>query len=249
LLGDAGFYQSVGQRRCQTAFGRDSLQAPVARLSEHFTAVEQRSEPLIVGPQMLDPDRRINEDHVRLVRRRAIAARSGSVPPRRASRRAASRATNARSASRTKADLSRIPVYASALASSSRQETVSFASRPIHQQNSSSFDVVINAWQLSPAPHRPLMGEGLGAGGERRCNEGEKLGRRRVPLSALRLSAPSPPPQPAPIKGGGSAPERFATSVNAAAPDGNGRRRMIRTPRARRAGSVRLSGTIEGRTS
>jgi hypothetical protein len=86
---------------------------------EDFTPVEPRSEPLIADPQMLDPDGRIDEDHPRFVRRRGIAVRPGSLPPRRASRRAASRSINARSASRTKADFSRIPVYASAFASSS----------------------------------------------------------------------------------------------------------------------------------
>jgi hypothetical protein len=67
------------------------------RMSENLAAIEQRSEPPIVGRQMF-------------VRRRGIAARSGSVPPRRASRRAASRSTNAPSASRSKADFSSIPV-------------------------------------------------------------------------------------------------------------------------------------------
>jgi hypothetical protein len=86
---------------------------------EDFAPVQPRREPLIAGPQMLDPVGRIDEDHPRFVRRRGIAVRPGSLPPRRASRRAASRSINARSASRTKADFSRIPVYASAFASSS----------------------------------------------------------------------------------------------------------------------------------
>src|SRR6266436_3766906 len=80
------------------------------RMPEHPAVFEQRVEYRAGRPEMLDPDRRIDEDHPRFVRRRGISARSGSLPPRRASRRAASRSINALSASRTRADFSRMPV-------------------------------------------------------------------------------------------------------------------------------------------
>jgi len=79
-------------------------------MPENLPAVEQLPERMIRGPQMVDPDRGINQDHSRASRRRGAAARSGWLPPNRASRRALSRSINALSASRTRMDFSRSPV-------------------------------------------------------------------------------------------------------------------------------------------
>jgi predicted nucleic acid-binding protein len=63
------------------------------RVSEDLASVEERRELLIACVQMLDPDRCIDQDHSGFGRRRGIGLRSGWLPPRRASRRAASRST------------------------------------------------------------------------------------------------------------------------------------------------------------
>src|SRR3982074_3452536 len=68
---------------------------------------------------MVDPDGRIDQDHVELDRRRGGALRQRSLPPRRANRRALSRSMRALSASRTRLDFSFKPVKAWALATSS----------------------------------------------------------------------------------------------------------------------------------
>jgi hypothetical protein len=68
---------------------------------------------------VIDPNRRIDQDHAEPGRRRGIGFKSGSVPPRSANRRALSRSISALSASRTSADFSLIPVYAWALATNS----------------------------------------------------------------------------------------------------------------------------------
>jgi hypothetical protein len=80
----------------------------------------------IAGPQMVDPNRGIDQDHPGIGRRRAGACSPGSLPPKRASRRALSRSIKAFNASRTKLDFSVNPVNAWALAisSSSRARVV-----------------------------------------------------------------------------------------------------------------------------
>src|SRR5271167_1321096 len=80
------------------------------RMSENLAVAKQFAEYRVGRPQVFDPDRRIDQDHLGFGRRRGIGLRLGSLPPRRASRRAASRSTNALSASRTSADFSRMPV-------------------------------------------------------------------------------------------------------------------------------------------
>ena len=80
------------------------------RVPEHLAVAQQRREYRAGRPQVIDPDRRVDEDHAGFGRRRGILFRSGSLPPSRANRRAASRSTNALSASRMSADFSRIPV-------------------------------------------------------------------------------------------------------------------------------------------
>src|ERR1700680_1520556 len=82
------------------------------RMPENLAAVEQPTQRVIAGPQMVDPDRSVDQDHLARNRRRGAAARSGSLPPSRARRRALSRSISALSASRTRADFSRRPVYA-----------------------------------------------------------------------------------------------------------------------------------------
>jgi hypothetical protein len=77
---------------------------------------EQRHSCALTS-QMLDPNRGIDKDHRE--RRRGTGRSWGSVPPSRANRRAASRSTNAFSASRTSADFSCSPVYSWALANNS----------------------------------------------------------------------------------------------------------------------------------
>ena len=81
--------------------------------------VEQCGERLVARPQMVDPDRRIGQDHAALDRRRGGGVRPGWLPPRRAKRRALSRSMSALSASRTRLDFSFKPVSAAALATSS----------------------------------------------------------------------------------------------------------------------------------
>ena len=82
------------------------------RMTKNQTEVEQAHQRLVNGPQMLHPDRSIDQNHLRADRRRGGATRSGSLPPNRANRRALSRSIRALSASRTKADFSRSPVKA-----------------------------------------------------------------------------------------------------------------------------------------
>src|SRR5438270_5024212 len=80
------------------------------RMPENLILGEQGTQPLVGRSQMIDPDRCVDQAHLAFARRRGTGLRRGSVPPRRASLRAASRCTNARSASRISADFSRIPV-------------------------------------------------------------------------------------------------------------------------------------------
>ena len=65
---------------------------------------------IVTGAQMIDPDRSIDQDHLVVGRRRGTGAKSGSLPPSRAKRRALSRSISALRASRTNADFSRKPV-------------------------------------------------------------------------------------------------------------------------------------------
>src|SRR6266849_6140481 len=80
------------------------------RMTENLLRGEQRAKSLVGDAQMINPNRGINEDHPRLVRRRGIGLSSGIVPPRRASRLAASRSINRLSASRINAAVSLIPL-------------------------------------------------------------------------------------------------------------------------------------------
>ena len=88
-------------------------------MCQDLPGVEEGCELPIARAQMLYPDRRIGQDHERAGRRRGGAFSLGSVPARRANRRALSRSMSALSASRTRLDFSFTPVNAWALATSS----------------------------------------------------------------------------------------------------------------------------------
>jgi hypothetical protein len=80
------------------------------RVAEDLCPLEQPAKRIVAGAQMVDPDGGIDQDQRERGRRRGIDFRFGSLPPRRAKRRALSRSINALSASRTRADFSRTPV-------------------------------------------------------------------------------------------------------------------------------------------
>jgi hypothetical protein len=73
-------------------------------MPEDPSAIEEPAERRIASPQVVDPDRCVDQDHSGFGRRLGGPDSSGSLPPRRASRRALSRSINALSASRTSAD-------------------------------------------------------------------------------------------------------------------------------------------------
>src|SRR4051812_20631101 len=94
--------------------------------------LQQLGQFIVAALEMVDPDRRIDEDHARLGRRRGTGERSGSVPPSRASRRALSRSINALKASRRRGALSETPVSARAFSSkASSRATVVRMSFPL----------------------------------------------------------------------------------------------------------------------
>jgi hypothetical protein len=82
------------------------------RMNQNLSGVEQMHKGLLARAQMIDPHRRVDQYHFRLGRRRRGVVRLGSLPPKRANRRAPSRSIKALSASRTKADFSFKPVNA-----------------------------------------------------------------------------------------------------------------------------------------
>jgi hypothetical protein len=85
-------------------------------VQQDMAGFKQFRDRLIACPQMIHPDRCIEQDQAGSGRRREAIASSGSVPPNRASRRALSRSISALSASRTTAVFSVRPVNACALA-------------------------------------------------------------------------------------------------------------------------------------
>src|SRR3974390_2072693 len=88
-------------------------------MGQDLVVVEESDKGLVAPAEMVDPNRRVNQDHFRAVRRRRGVFRRGSLPPKRAKRRALSRSINALSASRTIADFSFKPVNSRALANCS----------------------------------------------------------------------------------------------------------------------------------
>ncbi|MDW5593093.1 hypothetical protein VSS74_02005 [Conexibacter stalactiti] len=81
-----------------------------ARVREDGAVVEQAGERVVAVTEEVDPDGGIDEDHCGSLRRRRTSSSAGSLPPRRARRRALSRSISAPSASRTSAVFSVVPV-------------------------------------------------------------------------------------------------------------------------------------------
>ena len=102
-------------------------------MRQHLPVVEQSRQKRVATSQVVDPNRRVDENHAGAVCRRGTGEIPGSLPPSRASRRAVSRSTNAFSAIRTKADFSSTPVKACALAtrSSSSEIVVRMPEAPV----------------------------------------------------------------------------------------------------------------------
>src|SRR5262245_61046870 len=124
IVGDHGLRQFRKGADYQIALtdGTEGQLAGHKRMHEHLAATEQARKKTIAAAQMIDPDRRVDQNHAGSSRRLGGALNSGSLPPRRASRRALSRSISAFNASRTSADFSCKPVRvrASATNSSSR---------------------------------------------------------------------------------------------------------------------------------
>lgn len=87
------------------------------RVPQHFLILQQKPQPGIVPPEMVNPDRGVNQDHLLLGadRRRRPALAFGSEPPIKASLRAASRETSASRPMRTSVSFSGMPVRNAAL--------------------------------------------------------------------------------------------------------------------------------------
>src|SRR5262245_828152 len=107
-------------------------------MRQHTPGGELIGEGGASGAEMLHPDRRVDQDQRPFrpfVRRRRGTRSEGSVPPRRASRRALSRSINARSPSWIRAVRSLMPVRrcASARRSSSTLSVVRMISSRMHE--------------------------------------------------------------------------------------------------------------------
>ena len=116
-------------------------------MHQNLCRLEQPDEVLIRPTEMIDPNRTVGQDQTGLCLRRGGAARSASLPPSRAKRRALSRSMRALSASRTRTDFSFNPVKAWAFRkrSSSRARVVRIGT------SLSSFDARSNAFK-APSP-------------------------------------------------------------------------------------------------
>src|SRR5258708_705738 len=81
------------------------------RMTQDLRVLQKGRESSIPFPEMVDPDRRVDEDHreAERGRRRRADRRRGSLPPSAASRRALSRAMRASRPARTTAVFSRTP--------------------------------------------------------------------------------------------------------------------------------------------
>jgi hypothetical protein len=55
-------------------------------VSQHLGFLEEHSELRISDPEVVDPDRGVDEDHADVVRRLGIALKAGSLPASRARR-------------------------------------------------------------------------------------------------------------------------------------------------------------------
>ena len=99
------------------------------RVAQHESSLQHVRERGIAAPKMIDPDRGVDQDHFAARRwregalRRLRGARAcASLPPRRASLRAASRSTRARKASCSTTERSLVP--AAALAALSKSSSI-----------------------------------------------------------------------------------------------------------------------------
>jgi len=78
-------------------------------MDAHAACFQRIDEPGVSTAQVVNPHRRIGEDHALADRRLGMGRNVGSLPPRRASRRALSRSMSARSPSWMRAVRSAIP--------------------------------------------------------------------------------------------------------------------------------------------
>src|ERR1035437_5760620 len=95
------------------------------RMGDDLAALKQRDERRAAATKMVDPYRRVDEDHATLrgtLRRRGVTRSCGSVPPSRARRRACSRAISASRPARTSAVFS--PMLVSRSASARRSSSI-----------------------------------------------------------------------------------------------------------------------------
>src|ERR1700748_939680 len=88
------------------------------RMNDRIAPIEKLRQSRVAATKVIDPNRGVGQ-HLHLKRRRGGALAPGCVPPMRASRRAASRSTNALSASLTTADFSVRPENSCACANNS----------------------------------------------------------------------------------------------------------------------------------
>ena len=122
ISGDAGLrqiHQCVQHDFTLTQVAQGQL-ADDKRMGQDRSSLEQRGERLLACAKMGDPNRRIDQDHADVGRRRGGAFRRGSLPPSRASRRALSRSIRALSASRTRLDVISVTVHLIILTSGRR---------------------------------------------------------------------------------------------------------------------------------
>jgi hypothetical protein len=82
------------------------------RMYEDLAGLKQARQNNVATAQMINPDRRIDQDHVGFGRRRGTGCNFGSLPPRLARRWALSRSINAVNAARINAERSFKPVNA-----------------------------------------------------------------------------------------------------------------------------------------
>lgn len=108
----------------------------------HPPLCQQLIEPLVAMPQMIDPDRGIDKNHIASQpdRRLEIGSSPGSLPPRAARRRALSRSIRAFRPSRSNADFSCTPVNVTARSNNrSSMVRVVRISQVLWHQNSHQF--------------------------------------------------------------------------------------------------------------
>src|ERR1039458_4342207 len=135
MLGEGGLREPAQQREDLRSMGQvaQGKLSGDPGVSQDGVVVEQIGEDGVSGAQVVDPQRGIDQDHRAWLRRLGTPFRAGSVPPSRARRLALSLSTRARSASRTSAVFSLVPVsrWASASRSSSKASVVRINLAPL----------------------------------------------------------------------------------------------------------------------